>query len=175
MAVVLDHALSMKATHGGKAKRDQIDAHKIAVLRRGGMLPQASGDPAERRATRDWRRRRSRRRHRAALLSQVQQTHRPYSVPESGQNIADQANREGVAERCSKPATQKRLAVDLTRLGYDGLRTELALCSAHTAQEPNAQVCYRLRSRRGGGKFLALVLLDAIHAIQPALPWHRTV
>jgi hypothetical protein len=32
----------MKAIHGGKAKHDQIDAQKIAVLRRGGLLPQAS-------------------------------------------------------------------------------------------------------------------------------------
>ena len=31
----------MKAVHGGKAKTDKIDAHKIAVLLRGGMLPQA--------------------------------------------------------------------------------------------------------------------------------------
>src|SRR5215469_18884694 len=38
---VLGHALSMKAIHGGKAKTDKIDAHKIAVLLRGGMLPQA--------------------------------------------------------------------------------------------------------------------------------------
>ena len=38
---VLGHALHMKAIHGGKAKNDRIDAHKIAVLLRGGMLPQA--------------------------------------------------------------------------------------------------------------------------------------
>jgi hypothetical protein len=31
----------MKAIHGGTAKNDQIDAQKIAVLLRGGMLPQA--------------------------------------------------------------------------------------------------------------------------------------
>ncbi len=41
MPVVLGHARSMKAIHGGKAKTDTIDAHKIAVLLRGGMLPQA--------------------------------------------------------------------------------------------------------------------------------------
>jgi hypothetical protein len=29
----------MKAIHGGKAKNDTIDSHKIAVLLRGGMLP----------------------------------------------------------------------------------------------------------------------------------------
>jgi hypothetical protein len=43
----------MKAIHGGKAKHDTIDAHKMAALLRGGMLPQASVYPAERRATRD--------------------------------------------------------------------------------------------------------------------------
>src|SRR5262245_59942819 len=36
---VLGHALYMKAIHGGKAKTDKIDAKKIAVLLRGGMLP----------------------------------------------------------------------------------------------------------------------------------------
>jgi hypothetical protein len=38
---VLGHALYMKAIHGGKAKHDQIDSQKMAVLLRGGMLPQA--------------------------------------------------------------------------------------------------------------------------------------
>src|SRR5262245_31044232 len=50
--VVLGHALSMKAIHGGKAKNDTIDAQTIAVLLRGGMLPQASVSPAAMRATR---------------------------------------------------------------------------------------------------------------------------
>jgi hypothetical protein len=38
---VLGHALSMKAIHGGKAKNDNIDSQKMAMLLRGGMLPQA--------------------------------------------------------------------------------------------------------------------------------------
>jgi len=41
IAFVLGHALSMKAIHGGKAKNDKIDSQKIAVVLRGGMLPQA--------------------------------------------------------------------------------------------------------------------------------------
>ena len=41
IAFVLGHALYMKAIHGGKAKNDKIDSQKIAVLLRGGMLPQA--------------------------------------------------------------------------------------------------------------------------------------
>jgi transposase len=39
IAFVLGHALYMKDIHGGKAKNAKIDAHKIAVLLRGGMLP----------------------------------------------------------------------------------------------------------------------------------------
>ena len=53
IAFVLGHALAMKAIHGGKAKNDKIDSHKIAVLLRGGLLPQAYVYPAAMRATRD--------------------------------------------------------------------------------------------------------------------------
>ena len=49
---------SMQAIHGGKATHDTIDAQKIAVLLRGGMLPQAYVSPAAMRATRDLLRRR---------------------------------------------------------------------------------------------------------------------
>jgi transposase len=55
---VLGHALYMQAIHGGKAKNDTIDSQKIAVLLRGGMLPQAYVYPAQMRATRDLLRRR---------------------------------------------------------------------------------------------------------------------
>src|SRR5437667_12602502 len=72
---VLGHALSMKAIHGGKAKNDTIDAQKIAVLLRGGMLPQAYVSPAAMRATRDvLRRRMPLMRKWAALLAHVQHT-----------------------------------------------------------------------------------------------------
>jgi len=75
LPVVLGHALSMKAIHGGKAKNDKIDSQKIAVLLRGGLLPQASVSPAQRRATRDRRRRRLPLAHtRAELLAHVQHT-----------------------------------------------------------------------------------------------------
>jgi hypothetical protein len=49
----------MKAMHGGKATHDKIDAHKIAALLRGGMLPQAYVYPAHMHATRDLLRRRT--------------------------------------------------------------------------------------------------------------------
>jgi transposase len=166
--VVLGHALYMKAIHGGKAKNDKIDAHKIAVLLRGGMLPQAYVYPAEMRATRDLlRRRMSLMRQRAALLTHVQQTNSQYTLPEIGKNIAYKANREGVAERFPDPAVQKSIEVDLALLGhYDQLLTELELAIVNTAKEHHAQVFSRLRSSPGVGKILALVLLYEIHDIQ---------
>ena len=54
---VLGHALYMNAIQGGTAKNDTIDAQKIALLLRGGMLPQAYVYPAAMRATRDLLRR----------------------------------------------------------------------------------------------------------------------
>jgi hypothetical protein len=50
---VLGHALYMRAIHGGKAKNDKIDSHKIANLLRVGNLPQAYFDPQPMRSTRD--------------------------------------------------------------------------------------------------------------------------
>lgn len=164
---VLGHALYMKAIHGGKAKNDKIDAHKIAVLLRGGMLPEAYVYPAEMRATRDLlRRRMSFMRQRAALLTHVQNTNSQYNLPEIGKKIAYKANREGVAERFPDPAVQKSIEVDLALLGsYDHLLTELELSIVHAAQAHNAQIFYRLRSIPGVGKILALVLLYEIHDI----------
>jgi hypothetical protein len=89
ISVVLGHALYMKAIHGGKAKNDKIDSHKMAALLRGGMLPQASGYPAAMRATRDLLRRRIHlMRKRAELLAHVQNTNSQYHLPEIGKKIA---------------------------------------------------------------------------------------
>jgi hypothetical protein len=56
---VLGHALYMREIHGGKAKNDRIDAHKIATLLCGGTIAQAYVYPPEMRATRDLMRRRN--------------------------------------------------------------------------------------------------------------------
>jgi transposase len=131
----------MKAIHGGQAKNDTIDAQKIAVVRRGGMLPQASGYPTERRATRDLlRRRRPLMRQRAELLAHSHNTNRQYNLPEISKTLADKANREGVTERLPEPAVQKSTAVDLTLIdSYDRLLTELELSLVQRAQAHDAQ------------------------------------
>jgi transposase len=119
----LDHALSMTAIHGGNVPNDTIDAHQIAALLRGGRLPQASVDPAQRRATRDLLRRRTQlRRPRAALFSQVPHPQSQSNLPESGQNLASQANREGGAERFADPAVPQTLAVDVALLTSEANR-----------------------------------------------------
>jgi transposase len=165
---VLGHALYMKAIHGGKANNDRIDAHTIALLLRGGRLPQASVYPAAMRATRDLlRRRMPLTRKRAELLAHIQKTNRPYTLPEIGKKLAYKANRDGVAERFPESAVQKRIDLDLTLIdAYARLLTDRELDLVRTAKAHDAQPFYRLRSIPGVGKILALVLLDAIHDIQ---------
>jgi transposase len=158
----------MKAIHGGKAKHDTIDAHKIAVLLRGGMLPQAYGYPAERRATRDLLRRRLYlTRKRAELLTHVQHTNSQSNLPESGNKLAYKANRDGVAERCPDPAVQQSIDVDLALLGYDDeLLRDLELHLMTAATQDRAHAWYRLRTVPGIGNILSLVRLDEIHDMQ---------
>src|SRR5215475_7001074 len=161
---VLGHALYMKAIHGGKAKNDKIDAQKIAVLLRGGMLPQAYVYPAAMRATRDLLRRRMHlMRKRAELLAHVHNTNSQYNLPEIGKNIAYKANRAGIAERFPDPAVQKSIAVDLALIGhYDHLLNDVELSIVHTAKQPDPQTWSRLQAVPGIGNILRLVLLYEI-------------
>jgi transposase len=164
---VLGHALYMKAIHGGKAKNDKIDAHKIAVLLRGGMIPQAYVYPAEMRSTRDLLRRRMHLMHkRAELLSHVQNANHQYNLPEIGKKIAYKANREGVAERFVDTAVQKSIEVDLALIDhYDKLLSDIELYIVNTAKQHDVNAFYRLRSVPGIGKILALVILYEVQDI----------
>jgi transposase len=164
---VLGHALYMKAIHGGKAKNDKIDSQKIAVLLRGGRLPQAYVYPAAMRATRDLLRRRLHlTRKRAELLAHIQQTNSQYNLPEIGKQLAYKANRDGVAERFPDPAVQKSVDVDLALIDYDDrLLNDVELTLVQTAKQHNAQTLYRLQSVPGIGKILSLVLLYEMHDI----------
>jgi hypothetical protein len=79
---VLGHALYMKAIHGGKTKNDRVDSEKIAMLLRGGMLPEAYVYPHQMRATRDLLRRRMYLvHHRAEALAHVENTRTQYNLP----------------------------------------------------------------------------------------------
>jgi transposase len=165
---VLSHALSMQAIHGGQAKHDTIESHQMAVLLRGGMLPQAAVYPANMRATRDLLRRRMyRTRQRAELLAHIQHTNSQSNLPEIGKQLADKANSDGVAERFPDPAVQKSMAVNLGLLGsYDPLLHDLELPSVKAAKPHDAHTLYLLQTGPGIGKILRLVLLYELHDIQ---------
>ena len=165
---ILGHALYMKAIHGGKAKNDKIDAHKIAALLRGGMIPTAYVYPPEMRATRDLLRRRMHlMRKRSELLAHIQNTNSQYNLPEIGKKIAYKANREGVAERFDEQSVQKSIEMDLLLIDhYDKLLTDVELYITRTAKEHDAQNFFLLRSVPGIGKILSLVILYEIHDIE---------
>lgn len=164
---VLGQALYMKAIHGGKAKNDKIDAHKIAVLLRGGLLPQAYVYPPERRATRDLLRRRCHlMRKRAELLAHIQHTNSQYNLPEIGKKLASKANREGVEEHFPEPRVRKTIELDVALIDhYDKLLGEVELYITRTAKGHDAQSFARLQSVPGIGQILALVMLYEIQDI----------
>jgi Transposase IS116/IS110/IS902 family len=155
----------MKALHGGTAKHDTIDAHKLAVLRRGGLWPHADVPPAARRATRDLRRRRRpRMRQRAERLTPGQHTHGQDHLPDIGNKLAYQANRAGVAERVPAPAVPKSLAVALALIASSGqLRRDLELALGTMATQPEATTLSLLQPLPGVGQSLRLVRLSERH------------
>jgi len=167
---VLGHALYMKAIHGGKAKTDKIDAHKIAVLLRGGMLPQAYVYPKGMRETRDLLRRRTFLvRRRAEALLHLVNTNSQYNLPPFPKKLAYAQNREelDLPQRFADLSVRKNVAVDLALIdAYDQQIGDLELYLTRTAKVDDPQAFHRLRSVPGIGKILALILLYEIHDIR---------
>lgn len=164
---VLGHALYMKAVHGGKAKSDKIDAHKIAVLLRGGTFPLAYSYPPEMRATRDLMRRRNFFvRRRADLMSHIQNTAIQYNLPELGFNLACESNRHQVPELFSDPEVRKSIEIDIAMIdSYDKVLKALELDIEKTAKQHDKHSLLLLRSILGVGPILSLVLLYEINDI----------
>jgi len=164
---VLGHALYMKAIHGGKAKNDKIDSHKIAVLLRGGMIPIAYTYPVKMRATRDLLRRRNHlMRKRAELYAHIQNTRNQYNLPEPLGCIAKPQNRDGIVERFEDPSVQKMIDADLAVIeAYDPIiaKMERDIISMANHHDPVAYAL--LKSIPGVGKILGLVILYEIENI----------
>ena len=167
IAFVLGHALEMKAIHGGKAKNDKIDSQKIAVLLRGGMLPQAYVYPAAMRSTRDLLRRRLHLvRKRGQLLAHIQNTRAQYNLPAFEKRLAYPGNRDGVVEHFSDPSVRKSIEVDVVLIDqYDALINDLELTIVREAKRHDGNAFHRLRSVPGIGKILALTILYEIHDV----------
>jgi len=116
---VLGHALYMKAIHGGKAKNDKIDSEKIAMLLRGGMMPQAYVYPQEMRGARDLMRRRLYLvRKRGELLAHIQMTYHQYNFPAPTSELIYETNRNKLSIPFSDPAVVKMVESDLELVGH---------------------------------------------------------
>ena len=165
---ILGHALYMKAIHGGKAKNDKIDSHKIAVLLRGGMMPQAYVYPARMRATRDLLRRRNHfMRKRAELYAHIQNTRSQYNLPDPLGCIAKPQNREGIVERFLDPAVQKSVAANLAMVeAYDRILSQLEHDIIASAKEHDLRSYALLQTIPGVGRILALIILYEIESIE---------
>jgi transposase len=165
---VLGHALYMKAIHGGKAKNDKIDSHKIAVLLRGGMIPMAYTYPARMRATRDLLRRRNHlMRKRAELYAHIQNTRSQYNLSDYLGRIAKAQNRQGVVEQFEEPCVQKMIHADLAVIeAYDPIiaKMERDIISMANHHDPVAYAL--LKSIPGIGRILGLVILYEIETIK---------
>jgi hypothetical protein len=101
------------------------------------------------------------------LLAHIQNTNSPYNLPEIGKKLADQANRDGVAERFPDLAVPKSMEVDLALLGdSDPLLRDLELHIVKAARQHDAHPLYLLQTVPGIGKLLRLGLLYEMHDIQ---------
>lgn len=167
IAFVLGHALYMKAIHGGKTKNDKIDAYKIAVLLRGGTLPQAYVYPKRMRATRDLLRRRNHlTRKRADLLAHIQNTASQYNLPPLGARVDRKGERDSIPEHFPDPVVRRSIELDLSLIGYyDRLLKPLEQDLARIAKAHDAFAYHLLRSIPGVGRILTLVLLYEIECV----------
>ncbi len=168
IAFVLGHALYMKAIHGGKAKNDKIDAHKIAAILRGGTLAQSYVYPPKMRATRDLLRRRNHLvRKRAELLAHIQNTNSQYNLPEFHKKLGRKSNREGISERFTDACVRKSIELDQALIDvYDEKLHALEYHLEKTAKAHDPEAFFRLRSMPGVGEILALVILYEIETIE---------
>lgn len=165
---VLGHALYMKAIHGGKAKNDKIDSHKIAVLLKGGMIPMSYVYPEKMRATRDLIRRRNYLvRKRAELLAHIQNTNSQYNLEETFGCLTHVKNREGIVEQFTDPVVQKSMSVDLAVIrSYDIILGDLERTIVRIARHHDPVSYALLQTIPGVGEILGLVILYEIESVR---------
>jgi transposase len=167
IAFVLGHALYMRAIHGGKAKNDRIDAHKIAALLRGGMIPQAYVYPPEMRATRDLMRRRNHlMRKRSELIAHIQNTASQYNLPPFEHRISKKHQRVGLLEHFPDVQVRNSVALDLSLIDhYDELLPKLERHIRACAKGHDPKALVLLGSIHGAHLIIPLILLYEVHDI----------
>lgn len=162
---ILGHALYMKAIHGGKAKNDRIDSHKIALLMRGGNFPIAYVYPREMRATRDLLRRRTKMvRYSAQFKAHVSNTSTQYNyLPPAKGTLRTVSGRKAMTGTFKDRSVQRNIDLDLKLVGtFD---QEIGLIERFVERE--ARHDYQrdlklLKTIHGIGRILALTILYEI-------------
>jgi len=164
---VIGHALYMKAIHGGKAKNDKIDSHKIAVLLRGGAMPVGYVYPQGMRATRDLLRRRLFFvRKRSELYTHIRITFHQLNLhPPSGQ-FRYPGNRVGVGELIPDPVVRASVEADLALAAHlDEVIRSLEGTISDQAKVEDPDTLERLQTIPGVGHILSLTLLYELHDV----------
>ena len=164
---VLGHALYMKAIHGGKAKNDRIDAHKIATLLRGGAFLVAYVYPQGMRATRDLLRRRLFFvRRRSELFSHIRIVFHQLNLPAPTGQLHYAGNRTGLADAVPDPVVRASIEADLAMAArLDEVIRSLERTTRHQAKIDDPETYKRLQTIPGVGRILALTLLYELHDI----------
>jgi len=165
---VLGHALYMKAIHGGKAKNDKIDSHKIAALLRGGMIPMSYVYPEKMRATRDLMRRRNHlMRKRSELYAHIKNTNSQYNLPDSFGCLARPKNRTGIIEQFEHPSVQESITADMEMIrSYDAILSQLEKSIINMAIHHDPVSYTLLQTIPGVGKIIALIILYEVENIR---------
>jgi transposase len=167
IAFVLGHALYMKAIHGSKTKSDKLDSQKIALLLKGGLIPQAYLYPPGMRATRDLLRRRLHlMRKRADLIAHIQNTVSQYNLPALNVSLGRKHQRYDIARHFPDPVVRQMIELDLRLIDtYDEEIRVLDQDLALKAKAHDAHSYHLIRSVPGIGRVLTLVILYEIHHI----------
>jgi transposase len=166
---ILGHALYMKAIHGGKAKSDKIDSHKLAVMLRGGTFPIAYAYPKKLRALRDLMRRRLfLSRKRAELLVHVQMTHQQYNLPNPGAKIKNYNFQKEYQMQLDDPVVHRMVESDLELIHrytkeLKSLESYLMTMVKEFKQSINFEI---LRTIPGIGSIIGMTLLLEIDDIK---------
>jgi transposase len=164
---VLGHALYMKAIHGGKAKNDKIDAHRIAVLLRGGAFPTAYVYPRGMRATRDLLRRRLLFvRRPSELFTHIRLTFHQLNLPAPAGRLREPRARAGLLEAIGDPVVRANVEADLALAErLDEIIRSLERTILRRANVDDPETLRILKTIPGVGRILALTLLYEIHDI----------
>jgi transposase len=151
----------MKAIHGGKAKNDRIDAHKIAVLLRGGAFPTAYIYPRGMRATRDLLRRRLLFvRRRSECFTHIRITFHQLNLSAPPARLREPRNRIGLLQTIPDPIVRANIEADLALAErLDHIIRSLERTIRRQAKADDPETIRLLKTIPGVGRILALTLL----------------